>query len=266
MNLSDIIICSDFDGTLTGSPSSAEKTVVMPLGRVNTETVNAVKRFADAGGKFIVVSGRSPASMDFLYDFMPIDDLFAGANGSAIKSRKRGCLVFSRPMKLAPRQFSEKISGFLQDINELHLTDADTTVHRWVKGEEKLNSFLTRFDTALKIIAIEHEPSTMKKIYENLKTALSEVCEVEMSCPFIAECFDKGAGKGGTIRYLKQIYPDKLVVAAGDYDNDAKMLQAADMAFCPENASPEIKKLCKKTFRSSGEGFIADVVDYLEKL
>lgn len=266
MNFSDIIICSDFDGTLTGNPKDVRNAVVTPLGTICAETAAAVKRFASGGGRFVVVSGRSPKSMDFLYDYLPVDDLFAGINGAAVQKHCTGELIHVHPMRISPSEFAARTSKFSNLFKDVNLTDVGAGLHNWKTADGELGTFLRKFDKALKITAYEPDHDKMGIIYENLRAALSDVCEVEMSCPHIVECFDKGAGKNQTVEFLRRSEPNKTIVAAGDYSNDVGMLISADMAFCPENASENVKSVCRAVFRDSGDGFIADVIDYLEKL
>ena len=52
----------------------------------------------------------------------------------------------------------------------------------------------------------------------------------------------------------------------GDYNNDIELLQAADVAVCPSNATEEVKKVADIVFEQScEEDFIAAVIDYIFK-
>lgn len=236
------------------------------MGTICTETATAVKRFVSGGGRFVVVSGRSPKNMDFLYDYLPVDDTFAGINGAAVQKRCTGELIHVHPMRVSPSEFAARIEKFSNRLKDVHLTDVNANVHTWKTGDGELANFLRKFDKALKIIACESDRADMAIIYENMRAALSDVCEVEMSCPHIAECFDKGSGKKQIVELLRRSEPNKTVVAIGDYENDVGMLVSADVAFCPENAVENVKSVCRAVFRDSGDGFVADVIDYLEKL
>ena len=234
MNLSDVIICSDFDGTLATSEAKCVSPTRTPLGCICEENILAVKKFTEKGGRFVVASGRSPLAMDFLYDIMPIDDIFAGTNGAAMYSRKQKEFVFRHAMKVLPLEFVEKAQKAYGEL--------------------------------LKIIFVEHDEQKMARLKKVLEENFSEACEVVLSCPFLVEAFDKGAGKSEIIDYFRKENPGKTIVALGDYENDVAMLEKADIALCPENAVPDVKKICRKTFRHAGNGFIADAVEYLEKL
>lgn len=267
MNLSDVIICSDFDGTLATSEAKCVSPTRTPLGCICEENILAVKKFTEKGGRFVVASGRSPLAMDFLYDIMPIDDIFAGTNGAAMYSRKQKEFVFRHAMKVLPLEFVEKAQKAYGELPEYHVTDEQAVVHKYYPGRgESAIEFIGRFPSLLKIIFVEHDEQKMARLKKVLEENFSEACEVVLSCPFLVEAFDKGAGKSEIIDYFRKENPGKTIVALGDYENDVAMLEKADIALCPENAVPDVKKICRKTFRHAGNGFIADAVEYLEKL
>lgn len=56
----------------------------------------------------------------------------------------------------------------------------------------------------------------------------------------------------------------RRVIACGDFENDIEMLQAADIAVCPENALPQVKALCDHVLCACDEGLIADVIAGIE--
>lgn len=264
MNLNDVIICCDFDGTLTGAGNGDK--IVMPLGEISLETQAAVRRFTDKGGRFIIVSGRNPATMDFLYDFLPIDDLFAGINGAAIKRHSDGQIVRSLPLSLSTRFFAEKIDACNLDFSELHLTDTNLNLHYHFKGDGSVKDFILRHENILKVIFIEHDRKKMDVLYARLTAALGGICEVEKSAPFITECFELNSGKGDVISFLRKEQKNKTIVALGDYDNDVNMLEKADYALCPSNASQKAKAVADKILRPAGNGFMTDVIDFLQSL
>ena len=169
-------------------------------------------------------------------------------------------------MRMTPAEFAERISSRADDLPVMHITDCNGVAHGFMPGEGDLSRFLSAVPTALKIIFDEHDPEKMTELESFLRSAVGDKCEVAKSASFLIECFDKGGGKGDMVRYLKSSFPEKTIVALGDYENDLDMLTEADMAFCPENASPKVKSVCLATLRASGDGFIADVTERLELL
>ena len=55
---------------------------------------------------------------------------------------------------------------------------------------------------------------------------------------------------------------DFTFVAVGDYDNDIEMLQAADLAVCPQNAAPSVKAVADLVLeRTCEEGAMEELID-----
>jgi hypothetical protein len=44
------------------------------------------------------------------------------------------------------------------------------------------------------------------------------------------------------------------------------MMGAADLAFCPENAVDEVKKICRATLCHYDRGLIAEVIEMLDRM
>jgi hydroxymethylpyrimidine pyrophosphatase-like HAD family hydrolase len=84
------------------------------------------------------------------------------------------------------------------------------------------------------------------------------------------EILPQNISKGTALEELRKAcgMEDFTFVAAGDYNNDIELLQAADVAYCPSNAAEEVKKVADKVFEQScEEDFIAAVIDEIfEKL
>lgn len=92
-----------------------------------------------------------------------------------------------------------------------------------------------------------------------------ELFDFAVSGPRFLELTVKGCTKASGIARLKQLYRERtghdlFVVACGDQENDLAMLKAADVAFCPENAIPEVKEVCKAILCHHTEGIMPEVV------
>ncbi len=66
------------------------------------------------------------------------------------------------------------------------------------------------------------------------------------------------------LRSLNEDLGARTLIACGDYENDTEMLHAADVAICPQNASPTIKSIAHKTLCDCDRGLIAHVIAQIE--
>ncbi len=92
--------------------------------------------------------------------------------------------------------------------------------------------------------------------------------EFAVSGPRFLELTAKGCSKATGIQRLRELHRARtdrelLVVACGDQENDLAMLKAADIAFCPENAIPEVKEVCKAILCHHSEGIMPQVVEMI---
>ena len=77
-----------------------------------------------------------------------------------------------------------------------------------------------------------------------------------------------GAGKGMAVRWLTAhmgLNRDQ-VMGFGDYTNDLPMLEVAELAFVPSNATADARSLADVVVGSNDEHALSDVVRYLDKL
>ncbi len=102
------------------------------------------------------------------------------------------------------------------------------------------------------------------KIEKLLQTIELKNIEVTTSAPTLLELMPKGASKGKALKKLKQLYPDRVAICVGDYCNDLDMLQAADIAACPENALDVVKNICTIHLCHHRDGCIADLIYKLD--
>lgn len=114
------------------------------------------------------------------------------------------------------------------------------------------------------------DPEQLAAIRPILTAQYGDRFDFATSGPRFLELTVKGCNKGAGIGRLKNLYRERtgaelIVVACGDQENDLAMLASADIAFCPENAIPEVKALCRATLCHHTQGIMPEVVAYLEQ-
>ena len=81
------------------------------------------------------------------------------------------------------------------------------------------------------------------------------------SWPTGLEILRASATKDKALAFLKAYTGARLVVAAGDFENDAEMLSAADIGYAVANAVPITKASADRLTVSAAESAIARIID-----
>ena len=80
------------------------------------------------------------------------------------------------------------------------------------------------------------------------------------------EILPKGCNKGKLLKKIAEMYNCRVSVAVGDNNNDAQMIEQADISFAVSNASTLVKSLATHQTVSNEEHAIAKVIEELEKM
>ena len=266
-----IMIVSDFDGTLRSDDGS-----------VSDNNINAIKRFTDHGGKFMIASGRAEFVLDSI---SPIAKTLVNvpcilSNGSYLydyKSRKR-----SYEKCLEPDNIRE-VLYMIRDI-------APEAGIRIVRGEEYLTpdeneeikkQIATGFMENVRVYTYENIPvdkinkiticvndEKVTEIRKALEAKYSDCFEIYMSWKTVLEIQAKGISKGAMLEFVRHKYIENgdniTIYAVGDYENDIDMMKKADYACCPSNSLDIVKNICNIHLCSNNEGAIADLINKIE--
>ena len=236
-----ILFLSDMDGTLLHNAKLSE------------ENRKAIEYFTENGGLFTVATGRAP---EFIKKFnLKINAPIISINGTIIYDLKNEHIIkdyFLMPEMIDAAKFAAenlpviRFSFFLE-TSEMRVLPDELDFEK-VKGTLRKVVFV--FETETEAI------SAKERLYE--KFGYGAV--FERSWPTGVEMRPKNGGKGVCLKFLKEYMGIKTTVAAGDYENDLSLLEAADISFAPANAIDEIKKIADKTVVSCEEHAISDII------
>lgn len=73
-------------------------------------------------------------------------------------------------------------------------------------------------------------------------------------------------GKGVCLNHLRKLLEDSVhtVIAVGDYENDLSMFSAADRAFAPSDALPEVRAAAERVLCPCTEGAVGELIEILD--
>ena len=271
----DILFVADYDHTLTGLD-----------GTIPARNREAIAYFMEHGGSFTLCTGRSLPLFRPVADQIPMNAPAILFNGGCCYDFERESMLFQIPIDLDARALAEDL---LRVYPEALLEIQEVRQHYSLGFDANLTEFCRLSGCAIEPISLSEMPRQVMKLamyqdfrepnvanlfeitpreealfsgmaaylLENYGDAVSAV----RSAPRIVDIQSARATKGIAARRLAQNLGKRVLVAAGDSQNDLTMLAEADYAFVPADASIEqgsYLRVCP-----CSDGAIADAVEYL---
>ncbi len=274
---SDFLLTADYDRTLTG-----------PDAKIPPRNLEAIAYFMENGGAFTVNTGRSVPMYRGLLDVIPVNAPLLLYNGSGAFDPKKERLEFCQPLELDPVETVREVLdrfpeisvevqgvrfhwGFRRDPAWERLLTACGCPWRCAAPEEMERPFLklslmgrTVAPTVSELFeATEAQSAYFDRAEAWLRERFGNKAAVFRSGARIIDVHAKGVSKGKSARWLQARLGKKTLVCVGDGKNDLEMLEAADLAFCPADATiaDRFPNVCP-----CAQGSVADVVQILADL
>ena len=266
---SDVLLTVDFDRTMTG-----------PDSKIPQRNLEAVDFFMQHGGAFTINTGRSMSSFKKHLGNVPVNAPVLMYNGSA--RWKDGKLT---DMKLLDMDLWETVGTIRETFPNMNLEIQGVDFHylidpeadyvafydalKWdyrisqpgddlgpfmkfaLAGAPRSGSVATLFDVN------EEEDALFDAAQAKILELWGEKVEVYRAAPRIIDVHAKGVSKIAAARQLQKELGKKILVCAGDAENDIPMLEGADFAYCPADGvvANRFETVCK-----CADGAIADVI------
>ncbi|MDY3225491.1 MAG: HAD family hydrolase [Candidatus Faecousia sp.] len=271
MDFSDVLLTVDYDRTLTAPDST-----------IPVRNLEAIRDFMAQGGAFTVNTGRSVPMTRAFRDIVPVNAPLLLYNGSAAYDVKTGRLEFCHEIPLDLWETVNTCRALLPDLTvEVQGLDAHYTCPenpaweaycrrqqcacRFARPGEDLGTFLKfsiygqfKDDTVDSLFhGTAEEVRRMDAAGALLRETFGESCEVFRAAARIIDVHAKGVSKARAARELQQRLGRKILVCAGDADNDLSMMRDADFAFAPADGhiASQFPTVC-----NCADGAVADVI------
>ena len=268
---SDVLLTVDYDRTLTAPDST-----------IPERNLTAIRYFIEHGGAFTVNTGRSLPMTRAFRDIVPVNVPLLLYNGSAAYDLEKQELCFCHRIDLPQAETIAEMIRLLPDMTvELQGLDAHYCFGEnpmWERFSEnnrcawgrakpgddlgpfmKFSLYGTFHDTSLAgmYAGTPEELQRLDRVEAMLKARFGDFCEVFRAAPRIIDIHAKGVSKKRSARELQQKLGRKILVCAGDGENDVSMLEGADYAYCPADAivADRFPTVC-----NCAEGAVADVI------
>ena len=264
------MIACDFDGTIFSHKSFS----------VPENVRKAIRRYIEAGGKFVITTGRM---FDSLINELKILDL----HGDVLCMHGAVCYDVDSEKESFDFDISNEDGvRFARAVDEMgwisHLyigrdlyVEKENPYTEYYKNaysarpiyvNKKLSDYLIDSGNTLHKAIVMSEPEDVaRKIF-----LLSERCPnlvYTQSMPEYIEVVDPHGGKGNAVARLAASYGIDIseVAAFGDQTNDVSMLKVAGFTAAPSNAVDAVKSIAKVICGNVDEGGLAEVIDAIRE-
>lgn len=263
---SDILLCVDFDRTLTAMDGS-----------IPERNLEAIHYFIENGGSFTVNTGRSYVSFLPFLDIVPINAplLLMNGSGSWEQGNFQDIVAIETDVWPIVERLEQAFPGVhleLQTLDKHYLIHPTADYARYYQ-QRGLDHVVAdpqiHWGPFVKIGIYgdtEHreegsdavtKAALFDRIEETLRRELDESLVVLRATPQIINVHARGASKLTAARNLQKKLGKKYLVCVGDEGNDVAMLQGADFAFCPSDGAvaADFPNVCP-----CSQGAVADVI------
>ena len=267
---SDILLTVDYDRTLTAPDST-----------IPERNIEAIRYFMENGGAFTVNTGRSlPMAMAFA-DKVPVNAPLLLYNGSAAYDTEKKEICFMHEIRMDLWKTVEQLLALFPDLTvEVQALDkhynflpnpawdafsGNNCAYGTAQWGQDLGPFL-KFSLygEIRDITVDHlfhgTPQEIRRMDEAqalVQETYPDTVIAFRAGPRIIEIHAKGVSKARAAKELQQQLGRKILVCAGDGENDVTMLQAADFGYSPADgaAADRFENVC-----CCAEGAVADVI------
>ena len=250
---SGILLCSDFDGTLSCKEGIPQK------------NIDAIKYFCDNGGTFSVISGRGYDFFEKYADDLRLNSYIGCINGAMIYHRPTGKLIRRSFVNEDAGERLKRLLALMDNASQVDVFDEtgkDTSVK--LSEECALEKILQLMSVPVCKMIVRSAEAFADEDVDFVKREFCDGYHVSRSWKFGIEIQNADSNKGIAARYIAQLTGAKTLVCVGDYENDISLLQAADISYAVEGALPKLAAVAHRTTVRASEGAIAAIISDLD--
>lgn len=246
------MIISDYDGTLIDAGENY----------INQEVVDAIKRFINLGGKFIICSGRPIGSIKQILNKVGLGGVAVGLQGAVIYDLDKGKEICVKG--LAPTLAVEIIKSFKREKGELVVYVGDDMYFDKdgdfvklyqqklnVKGylvEDLVEFVLKQNKPVCKIGLLTDEISVLNTVKKYNEIYGGKGAIFNSGYKYMAEVVSPDFAKGDAVKFLAEYFgvPFSKIMAVGDSTNDISLLNGKWHGVCVGDGHEKLKGIAKE--------------------
>lgn len=260
-----VLLASDYDGTLRGDSL-----------QVQERDVEAIRRFQEEGGLFLVATGRSYAAFYQQAKELPLRLPVLLSNGATFCDMATGEMLFTHNLPLrAVEDMAELARRFPEVAFETYYGEEiycyqpnhHTAFHMGLVKGDYIECPPEQMPTPWLKVLLEGEREELEQIQKLVLSRWSAFYECIFSNVNLLELTGKNVHKGAGVleaaRYLG-VAPEHIY-CVGDNDNDLPMLRLARMGFVPAGSVAAGRDLGFTVVRDADHGCVEQVIELLAR-
>jgi len=259
-----LAILTDLDGTL-----------LMPDKTVSREDAAAIRDFRAKGGLFSIATGRGvQAAMPYLDIFAP-DFLSVLYNGAMLYDYSAHQTVGTARLPEGSAEILKELMTAFPQVGAEVLREDGVFVLQ-LNEYERQHLEITHIPIVMRTLDEVKPETCLKALFagasEDISAMLRYVDNARFSTvnftrshKWFLEILPHGRSKGSALTAIRKQMPEGMIfAAAGDFDNDAAMLAAADFAACPADSQQVVLDTVRGhghiSEKTCANGFFADFI------
>lgn len=258
MNLREVLVVSDMDGTLLN-----------PDHKIFDENIAAVHDLVAEGGCFTLATGREWHALDEYTPLLPLRLPLILVNGAQIYDPINNKVIMKQT--LTGKSIDQVLllaEKFLR-LGLIAVSDGGAVIIREPEDSKTMPFFYQSYpvsdfsglpDDVYKILfvgSLEDLSAPRKLIDFSYQSTLSATC----SYPTLLDVMSAGVSKGNALKQLPglmepECIKNRKIIVVGDQENDIEMFREADYAFAMGQASDHVKASADEVLPPSDEPFM----------
>lgn len=272
-----MLLVSDFDNTLLYTERALLEGVDCP--EMSRRNLDGIHYWMAQGGRFAVATGRAMSAFRKYDAMVPTNAPAVVDNGGAVYDFRQGRYLVT---SFLPERSVEHIRSVLDRFPAVSLElyhDGDLlqvlNPSPWNEQHAKLTGLHYQ---VIEAVSPHIVPQPIAKaLFISDREVLDDICgfaasegwrdqyEMIFSGRRLLEMTARGANKGAMVLRLKKLLGCGTLICAGDHLNDLTMLRAADRAFCPSNAVPEVLASGAEVVCHCLDGAVGEIIERLDR-
>lgn len=248
------LLLSDIDGTLAIGDN------------LSAENIRAIRFFQEQGGLFTLATGRPPMYVRHFADRIVPNTYVVAVNGTVLYDLEKDQMI---ECSVLDEGAVEVIEYVKEHFPHAHVVSTTNSFDRYavdyaLQARMPFAEFAKTMDRPWYKMIVIADSAYSEAYLKELKTRYHGRYQFERSWPEGIEMHSWTSGKDVCIHRLRERLPGiHTVVAAGDYENDMEMLQAADIGYAVGNALPHVKAAADRVTVPCAEHAIARIIEDL---